>query len=639
MLVSSPAHSLRGVYQEFETSTHLAAVQVLRGLPVDGAGRRLLARGAASAKPWGDRLVLCLCAAKLALRENRVEAAARALALGREAYTGFVRLQRHTGSTRTPALMQDYVDQCAHVLGLFEPPVPAGSAPERVLWRLARLLPARRPSPPQRVIDALDVVLTAGHALDNVDVPNLLAEGLASMLGARILLHRVGRQMRRSEDQRRHTLSSWTLWRLGRVRRLQRWRVRAAPEFWRPEQRRPRGLLSVPVPDGLLVLARGRRFRPREERAVATVLRFLNARLAPGARPHPSRPAPALPQPLPPSVGEGLLGASPAWRDVLAQVGRLAPSTCSVVLLGESGSGKERLARALHACSPRATGPFVAVNCGALPPELVASELFGHIRGAFTGADRSRDGLLVQAHGGTLFLDELAEAPPALQVALLRALEERRVTPVGSVRPRDVDVRVLAATNADMEARVHTGRFREDLWHRLNVVTLRVPPLRERLADLPTFAAHMLARSGEGRRLHPDALEALSRYTWPGNVRELENVLRAASLLAEGPLISADLVERLLEGRRAARSAAAPVPNVAARAEAILAAVSERWLSSAEIARAVGSSQRTVNREVTRLLAQGLLTASGAARASRYRADAARRRDLSGSGSPRPGSA
>jgi two-component system response regulator AtoC len=240
---------------------------------------------------------------------------------------------------------------------------------------------------------------------------------------------------------------------------------------------------------------------------------------------------------------EALVGPSQAMQEVLRQVRKIAPQKVSVLLEGESGTGKELVARALHELSPRASLPFVAVNCGAIPAELIESELFGHVRGAFTDAIRTKKGLVVEADGGTLFLDEVGELPLALQPKLLRFLQEQEVRPVGDVRSRQVDVRVVAATSRDLARDVAAGRFREDLLYRLDVVRVRLPALRERLDDVPALAAHFLARYARlrpdlpGLALGEDARDALLAHRWPGNVRELEHALERAVVLADGALI------------------------------------------------------------------------------------------------------
>ncbi len=235
----------------------------------------------------------------------------------------------------------------------------------------------------------------------------------------------------------------------------------------------------------------------------------------------------------------------PGMRQVLATLASVAGSEATLLLCGESGVGKTRLARAVHEASPRSAGPFVAVNCGALPEGLLESELFGHRKGAFTGAVRDRAGKFEAADGGTLFLDEIATASPALQVKLLRVLEQRVFEPVGDERTRSVDVRLIAATNKDLAAEVQAGRFREDLYYRVHVVAVRVPPLRERRADIPFLCEEFLKRFALRHRraiegLAPEALAALLLQPWPGNVRELENTLERAVLLTRGPRIAPD---------------------------------------------------------------------------------------------------
>jgi len=243
---------------------------------------------------------------------------------------------------------------------------------------------------------------------------------------------------------------------------------------------------------------------------------------------------------------ENFIGSSPALQEMLRQVRRVAPTKTTVLLTGESGTGKELVARALHELSPRAAMPFVAVNCGAIPAELLESELFGHVRGAFTDASRDKKGLAAEADGGTLFLDEIGELPLGLQVKLLRFLEDEQVRRVGDTRSERVDVRVVAATARDLARAVKEGQFREDLFYRLNVVNVRLPALRERPDDVPALVEHFLAKY---RRLRPEepltgvspqALDVLRAHRWPGNVRELEHAVERAVVLADGPLVQED---------------------------------------------------------------------------------------------------
>ena len=234
----------------------------------------------------------------------------------------------------------------------------------------------------------------------------------------------------------------------------------------------------------------------------------------------------------------GLIGRTPAMIELYKEIARVAPSRSTVLIVGESGTGKELVARAIHEHSERARGPFVAVNCGALTETLLEAELFGHVKGAFTGAVADRKGLWEEAEGGTLFLDEIGETSPAMQVKLLRALQSGEIRRVGSARSVRVDARVVAATNRDLEKEVSAGRFREDLYYRLSVVTLRVPPLRARRDDIQLLAENFLRRIETARarrlRLSPPALALLVSYSWPGNVRELESAIEYAALRARG---------------------------------------------------------------------------------------------------------
>ncbi len=233
---------------------------------------------------------------------------------------------------------------------------------------------------------------------------------------------------------------------------------------------------------------------------------------------------------------EGIIGGSEKFQEALDLAGRVAGSDASVLITGESGTGKELIARAIHYAGRRADGPFVAVNCAAIPEHLIESELFGHVKGSFTGAVKDKEGKFELADGGTIFLDEIGDLRIDLQAKILRALQERTVDRVGGAKPVPVDVRVLAATNRDLEREVKEGRFREDLYYRLSVINLQVPPLRERRDDIPLLVQHFLRKYNREAdvSLSPDALTALSSYGWPGNVRELENVIERASVLKRG---------------------------------------------------------------------------------------------------------
>jgi two-component system response regulator GlrR len=252
----------------------------------------------------------------------------------------------------------------------------------------------------------------------------------------------------------------------------------------------------------------------------------------------------------------GIVTACPAMEALLAEARLAAQSDASLLIQGESGTGKELLARAIHRASPRRDKPFVAINCGAIPAELLESELFGHVKGAFTGAGRDHPGLFVSAEGGTVFLDEIGDMPPPLQVKLLRVLQEGEVRPVGATETRPVDVRILSATHCNLEEAIASGEFREDLWYRLNVVNLTLPPLRERREDIPLLARHFLKVLTEKyqRRIHgfaPDALEMLAASDWPGNIRQLHNVLEQCVALCTTATIPASLVARALRDKPA----------------------------------------------------------------------------------------
>lgn len=243
----------------------------------------------------------------------------------------------------------------------------------------------------------------------------------------------------------------------------------------------------------------------------------------------------------------GLIGDSEPMKKIFQSVAKVAPTTATVLISGESGTGKELIARALHYNSPRASAPFVAVNCAAIPEALLESELFGYVKGAFTGANETRAGFFQTADGGTIFLDEISATSPATQVKLLRVLQEREVTMVGSSRPRKVDIRILAATNKDLAGLVKRDLFRDDLFFRLNVIMIEVPPLRDRGDDLLLLVRHFAAKfSREIEREAPifsdDALQVLREYRWPGNVRELQNVIQRLVVMSDGPTIDvADL--------------------------------------------------------------------------------------------------
>jgi DNA-binding NtrC family response regulator len=260
-----------------------------------------------------------------------------------------------------------------------------------------------------------------------------------------------------------------------------------------------------------------------------------------------------------------LLGRSPPMRRVVEQIKRVASTSISVFITGESGTGKELVAQSVHSLSRRRSAPFLAVNCGAIAPNLMESEVFGHEKGSFTGADAQHQGFFERAHGGTLFLDEITEMPPELQVKLLRVLETRSYMRVGSTRSRDADVRVIAATNRQPELAVAEGRLREDLMYRLNVFPIHMPPLRDRCEDVPILARHFLStiaqQEGRRKQFTPEALDALSAFRWPGNVRELRNVVQRAYVMTEDDRISDEWLPRNSGLPLRPRSAAAGRPS------------------------------------------------------------------------------
>ncbi|MGH7265992.1 MAG: sigma-54-dependent transcriptional regulator [Candidatus Rokuibacteriota bacterium] len=309
---------------------------------------------------------------------------------------------------------------------------------------------------------------------------------------------------------------------------------------------------------------------------------------------------------------EDLVGASPAMEELRQFIGRVAPYDVTILIRGESGTGKELVAHAIHAQSRRRRGPFIPLDCAALPETLVESELFGHERGAFTGATQRRLGRFELAHGGTLFLDEIGNLPLSTQMKLLRVLEDRAITRLGGRGQIPIDVRIVAATHVNFEDALREGRFREDLYHRLNEFTIHVPPLRERAADLSGLVDHFLRRIGEelGKPLPgltAEALEALRAYPWPGNVRELRNALKRAAVLADGPITLRDLPGEFRGARPAPTAAGTGVTGVGATLKDVVRHVVEtaerdlivrtlertRW-NRAQAARILGINYKTL---------------------------------------------
>jgi DNA-binding NtrC family response regulator len=315
----------------------------------------------------------------------------------------------------------------------------------------------------------------------------------------------------------------------------------------------------------------------------ADLARVLNGMLAAVAEPRGPRVEPTQ---------DGLIGSSEAMRTVQKTVGMLADSVATVLITGETGTGKELVARAIHEHGHRNSKPFVPVNCAAIPAELMESELFGHVRGAFTGAVSDRTGAFRQAEHGTLFLDEIGDMDVAMQAKILRALQERIVTPVGG-KPVPVDVRVIAATHRDLRQRVEDGSFREDLFYRLNVVPIHLPALRERIADIVPLAEHFLSRASR-KRLAADAAARLIRHAWPGNVRELKNAMERAAVLVRSDVINAADLGFIDETRSGAEEISAwpdeDLPSAVARLEEMLIrrALARTTGNRAEAARALG---------------------------------------------------
>lgn len=301
----------------------------------------------------------------------------------------------------------------------------------------------------------------------------------------------------------------------------------------------------------------------------------------------------------------GLIGASATMDQVYVLISKVAQTQAPVLVTGESGTGKELVARAIHRMGPRSAGPFIAVDCGAISPTLIESELFGHTKGAFTGADKSRTGMFEAAQEGTLFLDEIGELPLEMQAKLLRVLQEREVRPVGAVHTRALDVRIVAATNRDLGAAVRAKEFREDLYFRLNVLAIRVPPLRERRQDVALLARTFLQRATSGRResvrLSPAALEVLEKYEWPGNVRELQNCMERVALLCEGAEIRPTdlLLDRTFGSRTSSADGSLVKPLAEIEREAILATFEATGRNIARAAKILKIGKTTLYRKIS----------------------------------------
>ena len=305
----------------------------------------------------------------------------------------------------------------------------------------------------------------------------------------------------------------------------------------------------------------------------------------------------------------GMVGRSESMRALWEMVRTIAPTDATVLITGESGTGKELVAKAVHAASRRARGPFVAVNCAALTESLLASELFGPEKGAFTGADKKHEGHFLKADGGTIFLDEIGEMPLSMQVKLLRVIQEREVLSVGGNKAVPVDVRIIAATNRDLAKEVAAGTFRQDLYYRLNVVTLALPPLRERADDIPLLAQHFMARFADKNNKNikgftPGAMDRLVRYAWPGNVRELENVIERASILLLGEHISErELPERFAasQGDALTDALTTDCPTLEDVERAVILKTLKRFGGNkTEAAKALGITRKTLHAKLSK---------------------------------------
>jgi len=307
---------------------------------------------------------------------------------------------------------------------------------------------------------------------------------------------------------------------------------------------------------------------------------------------------------------EEIVGSSPGLHRVLAQAAKVATTDATVLILGETGTGKELVARAIHRRSGRSTRAFIRVNCAAIPQSLIASELFGHEKGAFTGALQRRLGRFEAADGGTIFLDEVGDLPPETQIALLRVLQEREIERVGSSHPITVDVRVLAATNRDLDAAVASGTFRQDLYFRLNVFPIQMPPLRERVDDIPVLVEYLVERYARSagksiRNIKKQTLELLRAYDWPGNVRELQNVIERAVVLCEGETLAIDeswlKVKPSEAPKRTGRQVTTLAQNEKALIEAALAETHGRISGPGGAAAKLGIPRQTLESKIKAL--------------------------------------
>ena len=567
---------------------------------------------------WATRLYMCLLLSRYYLRMGRPREAVRTLAQCVQAYRGLEKFRRDVSVEEKPDPIDAYERYCAQALQLMKPPRALGSDVVSTVARVARSMPPyRRPRRPMRTLRAIETLLAAGESLDPKERSLRVADELATVADATVLYHEWQGRVLREQPQIEHTLATTTLRALSRLPHMSVRSIRPRSEFWRPHQRRPRAVLIVRMENEFLALAKHTRFRTNETRGVAAMVRMVQSQRRPKPNPQSTKP----PKRERPTLTLGMIGNAPAWREVLRLVSRLAPTETSVVIQGETGTGKELVARALHLGSGRAQGPFVAVDCGALAGDMMRAELFGHVRGAFTGAHGARKGLIRSAHRGTLFLDEVGNMPADMQQTLLRVLQERSVRPVGGAKRFDVDMRLVCATHVGLYDAVEAGVFREDLFHRISVVDIDIPPLRARKEDIPLFVEHFLASIRRPTQVPSTCLGLLGSYDWPGNVRELKNVVCAAAMIGPDEGLDYDTLMTVM-GPRLERIATTRVElgDLSPRERKLVQLLTKQWMSSADLARRLGVSPRTTNRDLQQLMELGWVKHIGNTHMRRYRA-------------------
>ncbi len=569
---------------------------------------------------WATRLYMCLILSRYYIRMGRAREAVRTLAQCVQAYRGLEKFRRSVDVATKPEPIEAFERYCNQALSMMNPPRAPGRDAVIAVARVARAMPPyRRPRRPMRTLRAIESLLAAGDHLDDKERSLRVADELAAVADAYVLYHERHGKVLREVPQVEHTLATTTLRGLSKLPHMSVRSIRPRAEFWRPHQRRPRAVLIVRMENEFLALAKRVRFRTNETRAVAAMARMVQSQ---GRSQGVGSATPRSTHTRRESTNAfGMIGEATAWQNVMRLVGRLATTDTSVVIQGETGTGKELVARALHLGSGRAQGPFVAVDCGALAGDMMRAELFGHVRGAFTGAHTSRKGLIRSAHRGTLFLDEIGNMPPDMQQTLLRVLQERSVRPVGGAKRFDVDIRLVCATHVELYNAVEAGVFREDLYHRICVVEIDVPPLRARKEDIPRFVEHFLAGVGCAPHVPSTCLSLLCGYEWPGNVRELKNVVCAAGMLSPGKELDYETLKSVMATRldrdvsiRAVRA------DLTRRERDLIALLKRRWMSSAELAQRLGVSPRTMNRDLQHLAERGWIEHIGNTHMRRYRA-------------------